>query len=228
MKIHEIILNIIVLIIVYCKASHYYHSKCTAQYIDENDFYKFKKGKRFARILRVNDMNIFRIYGNAKHDESVHQEIMEPPSLIPNFINSNGSSNTNEDSEMMEYIMLTIEAWNQIFLTMFELYNSYTDDNNITDNQWKCMMWNDIWYKYLEILISDISEIIQNPSYSMMDIQPIFYEYMNHSINDFSTFLEIIQNEWELKLQREDQNPEAREPEIEVSESENNTAEINE
>ncbi|CAD2096089.1 Plasmodium exported protein, unknown function [Plasmodium vinckei] len=228
MKIHEFILNIIVVIIVYCKASHYYHSKCTAQYIDENDFYKFKKGKRFARILRMNDMNIFRIYGNVEHGESTHQEIMEPPSLIPNLIDSNAPSDTNEDAELMEYIMLTIETWNQIFFTMFELYNSYTDDNNITDNQWKCMMWNDIWYKYLEMLISAISEVIQNPSYSMTDIQPIFYGYMNQSIGDFSTFLEIIQNEWELKLQREGQNVETREPAIEVSESENNTAEINE
>ncbi|SCL82622.1 Plasmodium exported protein, unknown function [Plasmodium chabaudi adami] len=228
MKIHEFILNIIVVIIVYYKVSHYYHSKCIAQYFNENDFYKFKKGKRFARILRVDDINMFNIYGNAEHEESAHQEIMEPPSLSSNFMDSNAPPDTNEDAGMMEYISFTIETWNQIFLTMFELYNSYTEENNITDNQWKCMMWNNIWYKYLEMLISVINEIIQNPFYSIMQIQPIFHGYMNKSIEDFSTFLELTQNEWESKLQREGQNSETRELEIEFAEFENNAAEINE
>ncbi|CXH85270.1 Plasmodium exported protein, unknown function [Plasmodium berghei] len=228
MEVHKFMLSIISLLFVYWKTSHYYRFKCIGQCFDENDFYKLKNGKRFARILQVEDINIFEIYENAQHQEGTHQEIMEPPSLNNNFINSNVSSDINEDAEMVEYITFIIDTFNKVFLTMFELYHLYTNENNITDNQWKYMMWNDIWYKYLEILISRINENTQSPSYSMENIQPIIHRYMFKSIEDFSVFLEIIQNEWELKLRREERAAEIREPETEVSESESNIAEINE
>ncbi|CDU16043.1 Plasmodium exported protein, unknown function [Plasmodium yoelii] len=228
MEVHKFMLSIIAVLFVYWKTSHYYHFKYNTQCFNENDFYKLKNGKRFARILRVDDISIFKVYKNAQHQEGSHQEIMEPPNFNYNFIDSNTSFDINEDVEMTEYITFTIDTWNQIFLTMFELYNFYTNENNITDSRWKCMMWNDIWYRYIEILISAINEVIQSSSYSVADIQPIIHGYMVKSIEDFSAFLEIIQNEWELKLRNEEQEAEIREPEIEVSESESNVAKINE
>ncbi|SBS89109.1 Plasmodium exported protein, unknown function [Plasmodium ovale] len=164
-----------------------------------------KKGRRYGRILRSDHINIFQQFANTRTRESNYRmpltHVIElQPQLSTEIVQEDDEDYEYELEELIDKIT---DTWNDTFRDMIEDYIDFTEQNNILDNDWKCQMWNQRWYRYLQHLVSSLNAVIQDDSYSLDAKEYVSNEFLYWANHDFIWFLSIVKDEWDTRTENE-------------------------
>ncbi|CAA9986639.1 Plasmodium exported protein, unknown function [Plasmodium knowlesi strain H] len=163
---------------------------------------------QLGRILRSNNSNIFQEYAGLQGE--VNTDVMESMTNIPGLGTTLNVQIVQEEEEQSqeqldELIHKITNTWNDTFINMVEDYIDFTERNNIIDGEWKCQMWNQRWYKYLQFLAGSLNEVIENDSYPLEMKEYISDEFLYWANHDFIWFLSIVRAEWDRRVELPEQ-----------------------
>lgn len=169
-----------------------------------NNVYAAKSVGRLERILRSDNMNIFQEYAGLQGQ--VPTNVMEGMTNVsglstPLNIQIIQEQQEQYEEQLDELIDKITDTWNDTFINMVEDYIDFTERNNIIDGEWKCQMWNQRWYRYLQYLVGSLNEVIENDNYPLETKEYISDEFLHWANHDFIWFLSIVKAEWDRRVE---------------------------
>ncbi|GAW79396.1 Plasmodium exported protein, unknown function [Plasmodium gonderi] len=168
------------------------------------NLYETNRGGRLERILRSENTNIFQELSDL-YDQP-------PNNVMDGMINVSGLGTPLNiqiiqeqqqiyEEQLDELIDKITDTWNDTFISMVEDYIDFTERNNIIDGEWKCQMWNQRWYRYLQYVVGSLNEVIQNDNYPLETKEYISDEFLNLAHHDFICFLSVVKEQWDNRVQ---------------------------
>ncbi|EUD67843.1 hypothetical protein C922_02032 [Plasmodium inui San Antonio 1] len=155
-----------------------------------------------GRILRSDNSNIFQQYsGSGGKVETNVMEGMTDVSALGTTLNIEIIQEDEDlyQEQLHELVDKITDTWNETFMNMVEDYIDFTERSNIIDGEWRCQMWNERWYRYLQYLVSSLNEVIENDNYPLEAKELISNEYLHWANHDFIWFLSIVKEEWDKR-----------------------------
>ncbi|CAG9471765.1 Plasmodium exported protein, unknown function [Plasmodium vivax] len=92
----------------------------------------------------------------------------------------------------------------QWYQAIIEMATEYVEFTELMDTQWRDKMWADIWVKYLSSISHDLQIYL---SYTFLPVncrEEIFSNLIHLTRKDFKAFLNIIDDKWNEKLNKND------------------------
>ncbi|KJP85128.1 hypothetical protein AK88_05238 [Plasmodium fragile] len=202
----SVLFSVIVATFVFWQSCAPHDMKNCAVYSNHGqNVYTGKSVGRLERILRSNNSNIFQEYAEL-HGE-VSTNAVQGVNSVSGFrsplnIQIVPEQQEEYEEQLDELIDKITHTWNDTFLNMVEDYIDFTERNNIMDGEWKCQMWNQRWYRYLQFLAGSLNEVIENDNYPLETKEYISDEFLYWANHDFIWFLNIVKAEWDRRVEQ--------------------------
>ncbi|ANQ06297.1 Uncharacterized protein PCOAH_00004050 [Plasmodium coatneyi] len=201
----SVLFRVIAVTLVFWQSRAPQDMKNPAEYSNRGkNVYAAKSVGRLERILRSNNSNIFQEYAGLQGE--VHTDMMDSMTNVSGLSSPLSVQVIQEQQEQYqeqldELIHKITNTWNDTFINMVEDYIDFTERNNIIDGEWKCQMWNQRWYRYLQFLAGSLNEVIEDDNYPLETKEYISDEFLYWANHDFIWFLSIVKAEWDRRAE---------------------------
>ncbi|GAB64889.1 hypothetical protein PCYB_033000 [Plasmodium cynomolgi strain B] len=194
----SVLFSVIAVAFVFWQSGTSHDMKNPAEYSNHGkNVYTAKSVGRLERILRSDNLNIFQEYAGLQGQ--VRNNVMEGMTNVSGLSTPLNIQIIQEQEELYEeqldeLIDKITDTWNDTFINMVEDYIDFTERNNIIDGEWKCQMWNQRWYRYLQYLVGSLNELKQSgiEEWNYVDLHP--YELNSGNIALYASATDAHRN----------------------------------